>query len=206
MEFLIHFLVLLPLFMAAVIIHEVSHGWVALSLGDPTARLSGRLTLNPLKHIDPVGTVFLPLFLLLLNAPFVFGWAKPVPVNALLLRHPKRDMLWVGLSGPAANFLLAAFTAALLRLGAGFIPPLGAGLGKALVLINLVLGTFNLLPIPPLDGSRVLTGLLPVSLAKGVLALERWGIALVFLLLYFGVMQRIVWPVVLSLARWLGVG
>jgi Zn-dependent protease len=161
--------------------------------------------LNPLKHIDPIGSVLLPLLLLFLRAPFVFGWAKPVPINVLQLRRPKRDILWVGAAGPAANFSLAALTALLLKaLGPSFDIPLVVALGRALVFMNLVLGTFNLLPIPPLDGSRVLTGLLPISLAKSMLSLERWGMVLIMVLLSFGILGRVLWPVVTLLARGLG--
>ena len=205
MSVLLPFLLLFPLFMLAVMVHEVSHGLVALTLGDSTAREAGRLTLNPLRHVDPVGTVALPLFLIFVNSPFVFGWAKPVPVNAFNLRHPKRDMLWVGIAGPAANFLLAASGAALRALFGGGLPELAAGLVRYFVLANLVLGTFNLLPVPPLDGSRVLTGLLPVPLARVVVSAERWGFLIVMALLYFGVLDRLVWPVVGFLARMLGV-
>ena len=205
MEFrLASFLLLLPFFILAVVIHEVSHGWVALQLGDSTALTAGRLTLNPLKHIDLMGTILLPVLLLVLHSPFVFGWAKPVPINILNLRHPKRDMLWVGAAGPAANFFLAVVGALLVRAGAPWMPPLLVGLLKYLVLINLILGTFNLLPIPPLDGSRVLAGLLPLSAARWLFALERWGIILVMGLLYFGVLDRILWPAVTFLAKVLG--
>ena len=204
-DFIAGFLVLFPLFMTAVIAHELSHGLVALYFGDNTARLAGRLTLNPLKHMDWVGTLLLPLFLRVLNAPFVFGWAKPVPINILNMRHPKRDMLWVGAAGPAANFLLAGTVSLLIRGVGSIVPPLAVELAKYLILINLVLGTFNLLPIPPLDGSRVLTGLLPAPLAVRMIAMERWGIVLVFLLLYLGVINRILWPIVGFLARMLGV-
>ena len=204
-EQLIGFSVLFPLFMVAVMIHEVSHGWVALSLGDPTAKEAGRLTLNPLKHMDPVGTVALPLILLLLRAPFVFGWAKPVPINPFLLRHPKRDLLWVGLAGPAANLALAVVAAALVQILGPVRFPLAASLLRTLALISLVLGTFNLLPIPPLDGSRILAGLLPAQAARLLLLLEQWGIVLVVALLYLGVLDRVLWPIVRFLARALGV-
>ncbi len=199
------FLVLLPLFVMAVVVHEVSHGWVALRLGDTTALSAGRLTLNPFRHIDPVGTVLLPLALLLFRAPFLFGWAKPVPVNAMNMRHPRRDMLWVGAAGPAANFSLALVAALFLKGLGSLAPALVVVLGKYLVVMNLVLGTFNLLPIPPLDGSRVLTGLLPLPLAKRMFALERWGFLIVMALLYLGVLNRILWPVVEFLAKALGV-
>ncbi len=191
--------------MMAVVIHEVSHGWVALSLGDPTAKEAGRLTLNPLKHMDPVGTVALPLVLLLLRAPFVFGWAKPVPINPFLLRHPKRDLLWVGLAGPAANLALAVVAAALVQILGPARFPLAASLLRTLALISLVLGTFNLLPIPPLDGSRILASLLPAQAARLLLLLEQWGIVLVVALLYLGVLDRVLWPIVRFLARALGV-
>lgn len=204
-ESLIGFLFIFPLFMAAVTVHEVSHGLVALYFGDETARRAGRLTLNPLRHIDPVGTVLLPLFLRAMHAPFIFGWAKPVPINLLNLRHPRRDVLWVGAAGPAANFLLAAAAAVVLKLAEGMLPFLAVGLAKYLILINLVLGTFNLLPIPPLDGSRILMGVLPTRFSGALLFLERWGIVLVILFLYLGLDNRVLQPVVMALARWLGV-
>ncbi len=204
MEFLIGFLLTFPLFMMTVVIHEVSHGWVALYLGDRTALTAGRLSLNPFKHIDPVGTVILPLLLLFLRAPFVFGWAKPVPINLFNLRQPKRDMLWVGAAGPCANFLMAGGVALGLKGLSPWLPPLLSESGKALILINLVLGTFNLLPIPPLDGSRVLVGLLPVRWARLVLSMEGWGIVIVMGLLYLGVMDRILLPIVAALSKALG--
>lgn len=203
-EFLIGFLLMFPLFMMAVVVHEVSHGWVALYFGDQTALQAGRLTLNPFKHIDPMGTVILPLLLRLVHSPFVFGWAKPVPINPLNLRNPKRDMLWVGIAGPAANFLLAGLVALGLRCWGLTAPALVMAGAKYLILINLVLGTFNLVPIPPLDGSRVLTGMLPLPWARRMLGLERWGILLVVLLLASGFMNKILWPTVAFLYKALG--
>lgn len=203
MSFLLPFLLLFPLFMLAVMVHEVSHGLVALALGDSTARDAKRLTLNPLRHIDPVGTVALPLLLVSMHLP-AFGWAKPVPINIFNLRHPKRDMLWVGAAGPAANFLLAVAGAFLLSRFGGALPALAAELTRYLVQINLVLGTFNLLPIPPLDGSRVLTGLLPLPLARLMLSAERWGFLIVIALLYLGVLDKLIWPAVEFLGRMLG--
>lgn len=204
MENLIQFFLLLPIFMMAVVIHEVSHGWVALYLGDPTARLAGRLTLNPLKHIDPMGTVVLPLLLIFLKSPFVFGWAKPVPVNPMLLRRPRRDMIWVGMAGPAANFFLASVAAFFLHFLKPFLAPVVVALVFYGILINLVLGVFNLLPIPPLDGSRVLAGILPLSWARRVWGLERWGIWILLALLTTGVIRRIVFPTAEHLAALLG--
>lgn len=203
MSVLLPFLILFPLFMLAVMAHEVSHGLVALALGDSTARDAGRLTLNPLRHIDPVGTVALPLLLVSMHLP-AFGWAKPVPVNALNLRRPKRDMLWVGAAGPAANFLLAVAGAGLLSVFGGALPASAAELARCLIQINLVLGTFNLLPIPPLDGSRVLAGLLPLPLARLMLSTERWGFLIVIALLYMGVLDKLIWPAVEFLGRMLG--
>lgn len=204
MDWLAGFLVLFPLFMMTVVVHEVSHGVVANLLGDPTARLAGRLTLNPLRHIDPFGTLLLPLMLRLIHSPVVFGWAKPVPVDYRNLRHPKRDMFWIGAAGPAANFMMAAAAALLLRAGGALLPSWAISLLQALGWINLSLGMFNLLPVPPLDGSRVLAGLLPVRWAAGVLRLERWGILILMGLLYFGVVDRLIWPAVSWLARVFG--
>lgn len=198
-------LLLFPLFILAVVLHEVSHGWVALHFGDTTALRAGRLTLNPFKHVDLLGTVLLPLALVVLKAPFVFGWAKPVPIDVRNFRHPRRDMLWVGAAGPAMNLLLAAAGAFFLRLAAGISHPLAVPVLKYFIVMNLVLGTFNLIPIPPLDGSRVLTGVVPVKLAAVMLAFERWGIVVVLALLYLGVLDRILWPLVSVLAKLLGV-
>ncbi|MBI3333266.1 MAG: site-2 protease family protein [Candidatus Omnitrophica bacterium] len=201
---MVAFLVQFPLFMFAVTLHEVSHGWVALRLGDATARMAGRLTLNPLKHIDPVGTLILPIFLLWVHSPFVIGWAKPVPINPLNLRRPKQDMFWVGAAGPVSNFSFALVVSLLVRAFGGALPPLVTSMAIYLITINLLLGTFNLLPIPPLDGSRVLVGILPPEPARFLLRLERWGILLMVLLLSTGFIDRVIWPVVAMLGRVLG--
>ena len=204
MDKVVGFFLVFPLFMAAVTVHELSHGWVAFRLGDLTASRAGRLTLNPLRHIDPLGTVVLPLLLQMVNAPVVFGWAKPVPVNAMNLRHPRRDMLWVGAAGPAANFLFAGLAALGLKLGQGVFPALVLELARYLVLINVVLGVFNLLPIPPLDGSRILASLLPARFAGIMMLLERWGFLIILLLLLMGLDDWVLKPLVEGLARWLG--
>jgi len=198
------FQVIIILFMAMVV-HEYAHAWTAYRLGDPTARMAGRMTLNPFKHIDPIGTVILPILLVFLRSPFVFGWAKPVPINVLNLQHPKRDMIWVGAAGPMANFLIASLIAVGLRVFSPIGSPIVVDFAKALVLINLVLGTFNLIPIPPLDGSRVLVGLLPLRFARPFVLIEQWGIALVMLLLYLGFMERVLWPVVTFFSKMLGI-
>ena len=165
----------------AITFHEAAHGWVADRLGDDTARRMGRVTFNPIRHVDRFGTIVLP-GLLLLFAPFVFGYAKPVPVNFARLRNPKRDMIWVALAGPGMNIGLAFFSTWFLR----FVHLLPAPLVKwtalmlgASLLINVILAVFNMLPIPPLDGGRVAVGLLPDRLAVPLSRLERWGIFIV---------------------------
>lgn len=183
--------------LAAVIAHEIAHGLVALWRGDDTALRMGRLTLNPLPHIDPYGTVLLPAFLVLLGAP-VFGYARPVPVNFTRLRHPRSDMVLVAIAGPMTNVLLAAASALLFRVleaQVHQVPATGAsGIGAVLmvplaemayysVVINAVLAVFNLLPIPPLDGGRVLTGLLPYPQARLLARVEPFGIVIVAVLL-----------------------
>jgi len=162
----------------AITFHEAAHGFVAYRLGDNTAWQLGRVSFNPLKHIDPFGTVLLPAILLLSHAPFLFGYAKPVPVNYRALRHPRLDMVWVALAGPATNIALALAAAAALHL-LGFAPESAAqwifdNLKNALV-INVVLAVFNMLPIPPLDGGRVAVGLLPNVLAVPLSRLEPYG-------------------------------
>jgi Zn-dependent protease len=166
----------------AITLHEAAHGFVARHFGDETAAKAGRVTLNPLKHIDPFGTIILPAFLLLSKAGFLFGYAKPVPVNFGALRHPKRDMIWVAGAGPAMNILLAIVSVALLGIVVhqGGTPPhwLGVLLWSS-VEINLVLAVLNLWPIPPLDGSKVAVGLLPPALALPLWRLSRFGLVFV---------------------------
>ena len=163
----------------AITLHEAAHGWVAFRLGDDTAARLGRVTLNPLKHIHPVGTVLLPGALIAVGAPFVFGFAKPVPVNPARLRSPRRDMVLVALAGPGMNIVLACLSALLLYLA----PALPASLAEWWqatftlgIVINLVLAIFNMLPVPPLDGGRVVHGLLPPRYAERFARLERFGI------------------------------
>ncbi|MDH5357693.1 MAG: site-2 protease family protein [Gammaproteobacteria bacterium] len=185
----------------AITAHEVAHGWVALKLGDRTAQMMGRLTLNPLKHIDPVGTLLIPGLLLMVGG-FIFGWAKPVPVTFQNLRRPKSDMAWVALAGPMANFIMAIIWALLAKLGLGlfqsgitlFEPMIY--MGVAGVLINSMLMILNLLPLPPLDGGRILVSILPGPLSWQVSRLEPYGFFILLALLYFGVLSMVLWPLI----------
>lgn len=194
--------------LAAIIFHEVAHGWVAYRLGDPTAARMGRLTLNPLSHIDPFGTVLLPLLLIVAGAPFLFGYAKPVPVNFYNLRHPKRDMVWVALAGPATNILLAAASVYLLRFvssAAGSLPqfltvPL-TYMAQGSVNINVMLAAFNLFPIPPLDGGRVLVGLLPEPYSSTVARIEPYGFLILIVLMMTHLLDFFMGPFVYFVIR-----
>jgi len=182
----------------AITVHEVAHGWIARKLGDNTAFMLGRLTLNPLKHIDPVGTLLIPGILLLLPGGFIFGYAKPVPINWKNLRNPKRDMALVAVAGPAANLLMAIAWALLLRLGVS-LGGTGAALvymGVAGITINAILMVLNLLPLPPLDGGRVMTGLLPGPLAYKFSRIEPYGFFILIGLLVTGVLGYILWPLI----------
>jgi Zn-dependent protease len=196
--------ILTPPILLAVTVHEMAHGWVAYRMGDPTARMLGRLTLNPLRHLDPIGTL---VFFLTQT----IGWAKPVPVNPLNLRDPKKDMIWVSLAGPGANILLATLSAFILRQVMG---PLGQIPGASdfflrpilymalvSVQINIGLAIFNLLPIPPLDGSKVLMGILPHNMAASYQRLEPYGFLLILALVFTGVTGRIIVPLILYLNR-----
>ena len=179
----------------AITVHEVAHGWMAKQYGDKTADQQGRLTLNPLKHIDPVGTIIVPGLLLITFTGFIFGWAKPVPVDARNFKNPKKAMMMVALAGPIANLLMAVAWAVLARIGitieVEFISMPLIYTGVAGITINLVLALINLLPIPPLDGSRVLSGLLPDYWAWQYNKLERWGFLILLLLLATNVLGLI---------------
>lgn len=171
----------------AITLHEAAHGWVAWKLGDDTAQRAGRVSFNPLRHVDPFGTIVLPAMLLIARAPFLFGWAKPVPVNFYRLANPRRDMVLVAAAGPGINLLMAVAAAAALHLvpllPAGSQDWIGANLANA-ILINALLCIFNLLPLPPLDGGRIAVGLLPDGLARPLARLERWGLLIILGLVF----------------------
>jgi Zn-dependent protease len=199
-------IIALPLLLG-VILHEVAHGWVANKLGDPTARLSGRLTLNPLAHIDPIGSILIPGILIFTHSPFLFGYAKPVPVNFRNLRNPKKDMIWVALAGSVTNLLLALSFSLVHRMlmAAGSLWELAPAqaLLQPLVLmlrygvvVNVVLAVFNMIPIPPLDGGRVMTGLLPVQAAYRYSKIEPYGFFILIGLLMTHILDWLVSPVV----------
>lgn len=202
LEFGLFLIVLIP----SVSFHELFHGWTAYKLGDPTAKLMGRLTLNPIAHIDPIGTLLLP-FLMFLFTGFVFGYAKPVPINPANLHDPKRDMVLIGFSGPLANFLLALVFSWMIKAGllTGLLTSLSAiyALLRFGIIINLILAIFNLIPIPPLDGSRILMGILPHHLVVSYSKLEPYGFLIIMGLLYLGIIGRVIFPVINSLTRML---
>ena len=170
----------------AITVHEAAHGYVARHFGDDTAAMLGRVTLNPLKHIDPVGTILMPAFLYIATGGnFLFGYAKPVPVRFGRLRNPKRDSVWVALAGPASNLLQAlcwGIALLLLKDGAGVSEPFFIEMCRAGILVNVVMFAFNLFPLPPLDGGRILVGLLPLRAAMAVSRLEPWGFFIVMAL------------------------
>lgn len=196
--------------LAAIILHEVAHGVAADRLGDPTAAQAGRLTLNPLPHIDPIGTVLLPLFLIIAQAPFMFGWARPVPVNYMNLRHPRRDMVLVAAAGPLANLAMALLGAGILRFilsldlpQSGFAAGLAetilkpiALMARSAVIVNVVLIVFNMMPILPLDGGRVLAGLLPAAPAQVMRRLEPYGLMILMALVMTDALDRVIRPVI----------
>ena len=188
--------------MFAIVVHEVAHGWAALRLGDTTAKSLGRLSLNPVTHIDPVGSLLVPGLMLLLPGGFLFGWAKPVPVNVARLNNPRRDMVFVALAGPFANLMMLLMWAFVTKTGmlvggvqstAGYVL---VHMGVAGIFINAVLMMLNLLPIPPLDGSKVVEGLLPARQAILYNKLGRYGFFILIALMLTGVLGYVLWPMI----------
>lgn len=180
----------------AITVHEAAHGFAARFFGDMTADRAGRITLNPIKHIDPIGTILVPALTLLVGG-ILFGWAKPVPVDFTRLRNPKRDMLWVAAAGPASNFVMALFWALMIKLSVSspniYSEPM-ALMGQAGVMINVVLMVLNLLPLPPLDGGRIAVSLLPNHMAYKYAQVERYGLIILIVLLATGILGRIMDP------------
>jgi len=189
----------------AITLHEAAHGYVARFFGDMTAALQGRITLNPLKHIDPVGTILVPLMILLTSkllggGTILFGWAKPVPVNFAHLRRPKQDMLWVAAAGPGINLVMAVFWALMIQLGhalgSGFAGAPLMLMGAAGVFINVILMALNLIPLPPLDGGRIAVSLLPLKQAIQFSKLEPYGLFILLALLFTGILGIVLWPLI----------
>lgn len=195
----------LPL-LFAITVHEVAHGWVARRMGDRTAEMLGRLTLNPIKHIDPVGTILVPAILLIAGG-FIFGWAKPVPVDPRNMRHPKRDMAIVAAAGPLSNLAMAVIWALIAKLALTMAPILPwvsvplVMMGKIGLFLNLILMVLNLLPLPPLDGGRVLTGFLPDPLAMKFAQIEPYGMFILVGLMITGYLGKIIAPMVFVMER-----
>jgi Zn-dependent protease len=188
-----------------IMIHEIAHGWAAYKMGDPTAKRSGRLTLNPIKHIDPLG---LGVFVFTaLAAPFTIGWAKPVPIQPRLFRNPRAGMILVSLAGPMANFLTACLCALIVKLAVNLLTAgvpwtdalfFIAGSAREGMFINVALAWFNLMPVPPLDGSHILAGLLPAAAARAYASLARFGMVIVILLMAAGLLRRVLVPLMVG--------
>ena len=186
----------------AITLHEAAHGWVASKLGDHTARMMGRVTLDPTKHIDPIGTIAIPLVLLLSSSGFIFGWAKPVPINFNALRNGKNGMIWVALAGPGANIFMAICWLFVMIIAINMNMAILIEMGRIGILVNCVLAVFNLLPIPPLDGSRVISALLPNRLAYQYNQLEQYGLYILLGLMFLGGFNYLVRPWVELILGW----
>jgi Zn-dependent protease len=201
-------LVLVMVFFS-VVCHEIAHGFVAYRLGDPTASRMGRLSFNPIVHVDLFGTILLPAMLIFMKSPFLFAWAKPVPVNPAYFRDPRKGMMLVALAGPAINLAIALVLSTILHLTGSFIPAFFAKTFAWVSLINVMLMVFNLIPIPPLDGSRIVARFLKGKALWHYMKLERYGMFIVFGLLFLGVISTILLPTMdlavryLDLARYL---
>lgn len=194
-------IITLLILLFSVVIHELCHGLAADKLGDSTARWAGRLTINPIPHLDLFGSILLPLLLFAVGSPVILGAAKPVPVNFMNLRNPKRDMALVSLAGPVANFVIALAFALPIRFGLMGPGMPGYEIMLQAVLMNLVLGAFNLIPIPPLDGSKIFASLLSDQAMYWILSMERWGFVLIILFLYLGLINLILVPILRVLSQ-----
>jgi len=191
----------------AITLHEVAHGWVASWFGDPTAKFLGRLSVNPIKHVDPIGTILVPI-LMLLYSNFIFGWAKPVPVDPRNLRNPRRDMALVALAGPLSNLLMAFFWGLIAKMG---MLSMDAGntwlgiplsqMGMAGIMINVVLAVLNIIPVPPLDGGKIFASLLPPRMAYQLSVIEPYSFFILIFLIISGVLNKVMGPIVLLLAN-----
>ena len=186
----------------AITLHEAAHGWVASKLGDHTARMMGRVTLDPTRHIDPIGTIAIPLVLMLSSSGFIFGWAKPVPINFNALRNGKNGMIWVALAGPGANIVMAICWLFVMIIAIKMNITVLIEMGRVGILVNCVLAVFNLLPIPPLDGSRVISALLPNRLAYQYNQLEQYGLYILLGLMFLGGFNYLVRPWVELILSW----
>jgi Zn-dependent protease len=203
-DILARMLYVLPALLVGVVVHEYAHGRVAEMMGDPTARNAGRLTFNPLPHLDPFTSVLLPLLLLITGSPILFAAAKPVPVNPMFFKHGRRDFFWVGVAGPASNLCIAFLSGIVLAVVFAVAPGAYTALRvlESMVTINCVLAVFNLIPLPPLDGSRLVEAYMPQQWLKGYTSIEPFGIFIIFGLFFFvpGFFNSVIWPVVSGLA------
>ena len=187
-------------------VHEAAHAWSANKLGDPTARMLGRLTVNPIAHIDPIGTILFPLIGMLSPGVPLLGWAKPVPVNMRNLRHPRRDFAFVALAGPVSNIIMAVVAAVLLSVMSddmAFGPLTPRGLLSRFVVLNVFLAVFNMIPVPPLDGGNVLAGFVPEPVARLIDQMRPWGFLVLYALLILGVLDQLVTPVAIRILEML---
>lgn len=200
------FLLVFTILVASLSFHEAAHAWTANRLGDPTARHLGRLTINPLAHIDWIGTVLFPVLAWMSNVPLI-GWARPVPVNMHNLKAPRRDFAIVALAGPVSNVILAVVAAVLLKAQGGMVPDSGQTILTSVlvtaVTLNILLAAFNVLPIPPLDGGNVLAGIVPESVARLIDQMRPYGFLVLYALLLLGVLDKFIFPIARFFARWL---